>query len=157
MFVLISFDYIYSITDQIMSGMNTGIVNVMTSLGMVSPITATAYLSYQNMRDLMYTSVVGILVPFLIFLSFASSFIDRNITLGDYLIGAFTIMIVTPLCIYLFSDVISNLMNINILDPAYMATSLISNFVYILVANMLLTLASFVFIIKGGARGTMSI
>jgi hypothetical protein len=148
MFVLVGFDYTYTISDVIVSGVNDSITNI----NMSNNITTAGYTSYTATRSIMYGGVTGVLVPFLIFLTFASSFIDRNQTLISYLVYAMVIILGTPLLIYVFSDIITNLLNVNVLDTAYMATTYFQNFAYILIANMLLSLASFVFVIRGGSR-----
>lgn len=144
MLILVAVDYMYSISDQIVNA-----INVYTHGNTVSD---QAFLYYGKVRSIIYGSITGILVPFLVFLSFASSFINRNQDLGTYLVSAFAIVLITPLCIYIFSEIITNMLNVTILDTAYMATVWFQNMLWILVANMLLTLMSFVFIIKGGMR-----
>lgn len=141
MMFLVAIDYVYSIGDNI--------TNALYSKLLSNPITTAAFNSYAATRNLIYSLVTGIFVPFLVFLSFASSFVNRNQTVVSYLIQAITVMLITPLLIYLFAQVMTNLLSVSLLDTAYMATTYFNNFLYILVANMLLALTSFVFVQKG--------
>jgi hypothetical protein len=65
------------------------------------------------------------------------------------MIQAISVMLLTPLMIFLFAQVFTNLLAVSILDTNYMATTYFSNFLFIMVTNMLLALASFVFVQKG--------
>jgi hypothetical protein len=95
---------------------------------------------------MMYSLITGIVVPFLIFLSFTSSFVNRNQNIIMYLIQVIGLLMITPLCIYIFSDVLTQLMSVSILDAAYASSVYFSNFPYILIANTLMALASFIFV-----------
>lgn len=142
MFMLVAVDYVYSISDKVINGIYTVIPK--------NNITDNGYLSYQNIRAIMYGGITGVLVPFLIFLSFMSSFFNnyRQAGIEVYLIGNLICIIATPIMIYLFAQIVTQLLNVSILDSAYMASVFFNNFLYIMVANMLLSLASFVFITK---------
>lgn len=140
MFILIAVDYIYSISDKIVDGIYANIVkNQYTDLG---------FQFYADTRAIFYGGITGVLVPFFIFLSFVSSFLNRNQDIAMYLISNLAIIIFTPMSIYLFSNIFTQMFNVTILDTAYMATIYFQNFIYIMIANMLLSLASFVFIAK---------
>lgn len=137
---LAAWAYMYSIADII-----EGKVHTITGGNAISD---AAYAQYQNTRDLIFGATTGILIPFFVFLTFASSFINRNQDITGYLVGSMMVLLGTPVCIYLFSQILTNLFAVSILDPAYIANTLIGNFLWILVGNMLLSLASFVFIRK---------
>ena len=145
MILLVVVDYMYTTTDII-----TGRIYNATNASFSNPITDDGYATYTKMRELMYGAITTVLVPFLIFLSFFSSAVNRNQSLHTYLLSAFVIVIFTPLAIYLVSEIITNMLNVSILDHDYMASVFLNNFMWIMVANMLLTLGSFVFINKGG-------
>lgn len=135
---LVAFDYLYTISDRLANGVFAVIAT--------NDITNAGFAAYAATRNLMYSLVTGIFVPFLLFLSFTSSFINRNQNMVMYLIQVFAVLMLTPLLIFLFAQVFTNLLAFSLLDPAYMATSYFNNFLMILVANMLLSLASFVFV-----------
>lgn len=136
--VLVGFDYLYSIGDIMTDQINA----------IVPPnnITTAAFNGYEASRDMLYTLVTSIVAPFLIFLSFFSSVVNRNQNIIMYLIQVVAILMVTPLVIYVFSELLTNLLSVSILDPAYMATLYFSNFMIILVANSLMGLMSFIFV-----------
>lgn len=136
--ILVAFDYMYSISDILTGQINATITP--------NPITAMAYTSYGATRDMLYSLVTGIVVPFLLFLTFTSSFINRNQNIIMYLIQVIGLLMITPLCIYVFSDLMADLLNITILDPAYMSQVYFTNFMFILIANTIMALASFVFV-----------
>ena len=140
MFSLVALDYIYSISDQFTSQLY-GLIQKNT-------ITDMGFQLYGTMRTLMYGGITGVLVPWIIFLSFASSFVNRNQDIIGYLIANLVVCLITPISIYLFSEVATQMLNVSILNPAYMATVYLNNFMYIMVANLLLSLASFVFLQK---------
>lgn len=142
---LAAWAYMYSISDIMLAKVD--------SITGTNSLSTAAYTSYQNVRDLLFSAVTGILIPFFIFLSFTSSFIDRNQDIMGYMVNAMMVMIGTPLVIYLFSQILTNLFAVSILDPSYVATTLVNNFLWIVVGNMLLSLASFVFIRKNLATG----
>lgn len=144
MFILVAVDYLYSISDQIVGGVNTTI----NSMGYTNSLSTLAYTYYGRVRDIIYTGITGILVPFLIFLSFVSSFLNRNQDFTSYLVAALATIFITPLILFIFPDILTNLLNVSILDTAYMSTIYLTNLTFILVVNMLLSLASFVFIIR---------
>jgi uncharacterized protein Veg len=141
--VLIAFDYMYSISDILTSQINSHID--------ANPITTMAYNNYGTVRNMLYSLVTGVVVPFLLFLTFTSSFINRNQNIIMYLIQVIGLLMITPIVIYTFGDVLTNMLNITILDTAYMAQIYFTNFMYILVANMLMGLASFVFVQRAAA------
>ena len=87
-----------------------------------------------------------IVVPFLLFLTFTSSFINRNQNIIMYLIQAIGLLMLTPMVIYMFSEVLTNLLGISILDTHYMAQIYFTNFMFILIVNSLMGLASFIFV-----------
>lgn len=141
---LIGVDYLFSITDIL----TARTYDVLNTNNFSNYITDMGYAYYQNIRGLLYSGITGVLTPFLIFLSFASSFINRNQDIISYTIFGLMVCVLTPLSIYLFAEVFTQLLNVSILDSAYMATAYFDNFTYIMVANMLLTLSSFVFLQK---------
>ena len=139
--LLVAVDYLYSIGDYLTDAINDKIEP--------NDITDAGYASYGAVRNFMYSAITGVLVPFLVFLSFTSSFINRNQTVVTYMVQAISVIVITPLTIWLFAEVFTNLLSVTLLDSSYMATTYFSNFLYIMVANMLLALASFVFVQKG--------
>lgn len=147
LFMLVAVDYLYTIADIMVDE-----VYNKTNTTYANPITDYAYTGYGNARNVIYTAITGVLVPFLIVLSFGSSFVNRNQSLTTYLVYSLLVVLFTPIAIYVFSDILTNMLNIPILNPSYMATTYFNNMLYILVANMLLSLASFVFIVRGGTR-----
>ena len=140
-FSLIAYDYLYTISDRVVIATKTTIDNIEPN-----DISDAGFNTYTGTRDMMYMLVTGILVPFLLFLSFTSSFINRNQNMVTYFIQVVAVLMLTPLIIYIFADVFTQLLSFSLLDPAYMATTYFDNFLIILVANMLLALASFVFV-----------
>lgn len=150
MFILVGVDYLYSIADQIVGSVNTTI----NSMGYSNSLSTLAYTYYGRVRDIIYTGITGVLVPFLIFFSFVSSFVNRNQDTIGYFVSAIATVITTPLILFIFPDIISNLLNVSILDTAYMASIYFSNLLFILVVNMLISIASFVFVVR--QRGVVS-
>lgn len=144
MFVLVGVDYLYSIADQIVGGVNTTI----TSIGYSNSLSTLAYTYYGRVRDIIYTGITGLLIPFLIFLTFVSSFVNRNQDVIGYIVSCVATTFITPLILFIFPDIISNLLNVSILDTAYMATIFFNNLLFILVINLLLSIASFVFVVR---------
>lgn len=96
----------------------------------------------------MYSAIAEVLTPFLIFLSFSSSFINRNQTLSNYLISSMVVVLITSLTLYFFPTIMTNLLNVSILNANYINAAYFSNFFHILIVNMLLSLASFLFVVK---------
>ena len=136
--MLVAFDYLYSIGDILTTQINNVIPN--------NTITAMALHTYQATRDMLYSLVTMIVVPFLLFLTFTSSFINRNQNIIMYLIQAIGLLMLTPMVIYMFSEVLTNLLGISILDTHYMAQIYFTNFMFILIVNSLMGLASFIFV-----------
>jgi len=143
--MLVAFDYVYSIADIIINQINVTITpNHYSTIG---------YNSYTTVRDFMYSIVTGIVVPFLLFLTFISSVINKNQNIIVYLIQVIALLMLTPLAIYMFGDLMTNLLNVSILDTHYMATLYFTNFPYILIANSLMALLSFMFVQRPAAVG----
>lgn len=141
---LIGLDYLWTVSDSI-----TGAVYNSTNSVEPNYITNDAYTRYQDVRDFMNTSVNFFLGPWLIFLSFASSFINRNQDLISYLVYSVGIVMATPIAVYAFSELFTLLANVSLLNPSYLESFYLNNFVLVLVINMLFTLASFPFVRKG--------
>lgn len=146
LFVMVGFAYVYSISDKIVYGLNGNL----TVLNMSSSLGNSSVAMYENTRSIYYGGTTGVLAPFLILLAFGSSLINRRQDVVGYLINAMVICLITPLLIYVFSDIITNFVQVSILDPNYIAASYFQNFAYILIANMLMSLLSFIFVIRGG-------
>jgi hypothetical protein len=138
-----AFTFLYSISDKIMAPMydkiNAVAPNAMTDNG---------YNSYQSLRDFLFTGLNRVVLPFLLFLALTSSFINRNQSMIGYVIQAIAVVLITPMLVYVFAEVLSNLTAVSIINANYLFTTYFDNFMYILVANMLLSLASFVFVQK---------
>jgi len=143
---MVGFAYVYSISDKIVYGLNGNL----TVLNMSSSLGNSSVAMYENTRSIYYGGTTGVLAPFLILLAFGSSLINRRQDVVGYLINAMVICLITPLLIYVFSDIITNFVQVSILDPNYIAASYFQNFAYILIANMLMSLLSFIFVIRGG-------
>jgi len=148
MVILVVTDYMYSIADPIA---NDTYMAVNSTAGFSNPITDSAMDLYTSSRELIYTAITGVLVPFLTFLAFFSSAVNRNQNFTTYLISAFAVIIFTPVAIYVMSEVFTNMLSVSFLDPAYMFMTYINNFLWIMVANMILTLLSFIFVRQEGA------
>lgn len=133
--------YTYTIADEIVNG-----VNVITQGNTVSD---AAFTGYVKTRTVMFSFITQVLLPFLLFITFTSSFIDRNQDLTKYLFSSMLSVLTTGLILYIAPDIITNLLNVSILNPAYIATSYFQNIVYIMIANMLLGMGSFIFVVKG--------
>jgi hypothetical protein len=142
---LVGLDYAYTIGDDIVAMLN----EKFTEMGLENPISTAALESYVGLRSMMYGIVTGVMTPFLLMLSFGSSFINRNQTVISYTVQVIAIVFMTPLIIYAFAELLTNLLAVNILDPAYIAQSYFDNFLLIMVLNMLFGLASFVFVQRG--------
>jgi len=139
---MVGFAYVYSISDKIVYGLNGNL----TVLNMSSSLGNSSVAMYENTRSIYYDGTTGVLAPFLILLAFGSSLINRRQDVVGYLINAMVICLITPLLIYVFSDIITNFVQVSILDPNYIAASYFQNFAYILIANMLMSLLSFIFV-----------
>jgi hypothetical protein len=138
---LVALDYMFSITD-LLENLIYGTVNTIQS----NPISDHAHDMYAAVRNIWYSAVTGVLVPFLLFLSFTSSFINKNQNMVMYLIQALAVLMVTPIALFVFADIFTQMLSVSFLDSAYMATVYFNNFIYILVINMLMALASFIFV-----------
>lgn len=141
MMMLVATDYIYSIGDIIVDQTYGAIDS--------NEFTDIAYGSYATTREFVYGLITGVLAPFLIFLSFFSSFVNRNQNFVTYTIQVIGLLFLTPILIYMFSEMATQMLNVSILNHAYMATTILDNFLYILVANAILAVASFVFVKQG--------
>lgn len=141
MIMLVAFDYMYSISDILTSQINGTIMSQFPNT-----ITTMAMNTYGATRDMIYSLVTMIVVPFLLFLTFTSSFINRNQNIIVYLIQVIGLLMITPLAIYMFSEVLTQLLSVSILDTAYMAQVYFTNFMFILIVNSLMGLASFIFV-----------
>ncbi len=144
-FMLVAFAWLFSIGDLL----ETSFYNYVS--GMVSDATLLNSLhnQYVNNRELLLTALNHFMIPFLLFMTFTSSFVNRNQTPIQYFMSVLGILLVTPLLAYLFSEVISNLLfGVSFIDADYCFTTFMNNFVLILVLNMLASLASFVFVQK---------
>ncbi len=143
MVILVVVDYMYTISDVVVEG-------AYTEANIIQPndITTLGLTMYQNMRGMMYTLITGIMVPYLVFLCMFSSLVNRNQNVAGYLLSSMVILLATPMFIYFVGEIITNMLSVSILDTDYMYTTMLSgsNFMLILVANLLLALASFVFV-----------
>ena len=141
--ILIAFDYMYSTTDILTSQINSTIMATYPN-----PITTIGMNSYMATRDMLYSLVTMIVTPFLLFLTFISSFINRNQNIIVYLIQVVGLLMLTPMAIYMFSELFTALLGVSILDTHYMASVYFANFMPLLVINSLMGLASFIFVQK---------
>lgn len=139
--VLVAVDYMYTITDLI-----TDEAYNVTNATVSNPISDAAYANYSTMRDLVYGGITLVLMPWLVFLSIASSAVNRHLSLSGYLVNSMIILLLTPAVIYICAELFTQLLSVSVLDTAYMATVWFDNLLYVLIANMLLSLASFVFV-----------
>jgi hypothetical protein len=140
---MVSFTYLYSISDKILQPMYA-------KINAIAPndMTDNGYNSYVALRDFLFTGLNRVVLPFLLFLALTSSFINRNQTMIGYVIQSIAVVLITPMLVYVFAEVLSNLTAVSIINSAYLFTTYFDNFLYILIANMLLSLASFVFVQK---------
>jgi hypothetical protein len=138
-----AFTYLYSISDRIMLPMYNAINNVAPNA-----MTDNGYNSYQSLWDFLFTGLNRVVLPFLLFLALTSSFINRNQTMIGYVIQAIAVVLITPMLVYVFAEVLSNMTASSIINTSYLFSTYFDNFLWILVANMLLSLASFVFVQK---------
>jgi hypothetical protein len=139
--VLVAVDYMYTITDTV-----TGSLYNATNSTNPNAISDAAYSNYSTMRDLMYGGITLVLMPWLVFLSLASSAVNRHVSLSGYLVNSMIVVLLTPVVIYICAELITQMLSVSILDTGYMAQVWFDNFLYVLIANMLLSLASFVFV-----------
>lgn len=148
MILLIGFAFIFGIGDEIMNAIHAKIFMYPTADAMFN--------AYTHIRDFFVAITFNVALPFVIFTLFLSSFINRQENLLVYLMQTFAILMITPILVYAFAALLSNLTAIPILNPTYLASLYISNMLVILVANLLLSAASFVFTMKGGAQTYVS-
>lgn len=141
--MMTAFAWLYSLGDEIL----TRLYSVVNGLEPNS-MSDNGLLIWTNMRDYTYQALNHFLLPFLMFLTLASSFINRNRSLHSYVIQAMGVVLITPILIYVFADVISAMTAVSFINTAYLFSTYTGNFLYILVGNMLLALGSFVFIQK---------
>jgi len=113
-----------------------------------SDLTTTLYGQYVTLKDFTISVIFNFFTPFIILLTFGNSFINSNQNVISYMVQALAVLFATPLCIYIFSDILTNLLGVSFISSAYIASNFFNNFVYILVVNMLLALASFIWIKK---------
>lgn len=146
--VLVAVDYMYTITDIV-----TEEIYNATNASYSNPISDAGYASYGTMRDLVYTAITLVLMPWLVFLSIASSAINRHVSLSGYLVNSMVVVLLTPAVIYICAELFTQLLSVSVLDTGYMATVWFDNFLYILIANMILSLCSFVFVQKLSGGG----
>lgn len=140
---MVAFAYIFSISDILMDEVYAQ-VNAITPNATSTEI----YNDYGSLRDLLFNVLNHALLPFLIFMAFFSSFVNRNQSPIQYVVSAMGVILLTPMLVYLFAEVITNMTNISIIDTDYIFSTYTANFTWILVANMLLALASYVFVRK---------
>jgi hypothetical protein len=136
--IMVAFAYVYSISDILTAQINAVIAP--------NPITTMAFNAYATTRDMLYMLMTMVVTPFLLFLTFTSSFINKNQNIIMYLIQVIGLLMLTPMVIYIFSEVLTQLLSISILNPAYMASVYFSNFMLLLVVNSLMGLVSFIFV-----------
>lgn len=139
--LMVVLSYSYTIGDQIVNTVN-GVVTV----NQPNAISTQAYNSFIAVRDFLFSAITLFLLPFFLLLTFASSFINRNQTIISYLIQSLAVLMATPLVIFVFAQVTTNLLNVSILNANYIYTLYFNNFLYICIINMFLALASFVFV-----------
>jgi len=140
---LIALAYMYSTTDIIADS----IYNIINSDNPNS-ISTQAHTSYINMREFMYKSITLVIVPYLLFLCFTSSFINSNQNMITYIIQVVAVLMATPICLYMFSELLTQFFSVSIINTAYLSMQYFNNFLFILVINMLLAIASFIFVRK---------
>jgi hypothetical protein len=141
--MMMAFTWLYSISDVILT-------NLYTTVDGIEPndMTDNGLDLYEKLRDFTYNGLNNVLLPFLLFLSLASSFINKNASMASYLIQAMGVVLITPIMVYVFADVLTAMTSVSIINTSYMFSNYLGNLLYIMVANMLLALASFVFIQK---------
>lgn len=139
--LMVVLSYSYTIGDQIVNTVNGVVV-----LNQPNAISTQAYNSFIAVRDFLFSAITLFLLPFFLLLTFASSFINRNQTIISYLIQSLAVLMATPLVIFVFAQVTTNLLNVSILNANYIYTLYFNNFLYICIINMFLALASFVFV-----------
>lgn len=142
-FTLVSFTYLYSISDELSSQIYTKINAIFPN-----PMTDAGYSGYETTRDFIMGALNRLFLPFILFLSLSNSFINRNQTLISYLTTSMAVVLLSPLAVYVFGELMTYMLEIDYLNPAYILDTYFDNFLYIIVANMLLSLASFVFVQK---------
>jgi hypothetical protein len=141
---LVAIAYSFSLGDIIIGYMKV----VDNMLNPTDNLSDKMYAYYGQTRDFSISVIFNFLVPFLFLMSYANSFINSNQNIVSYFIQAMGVLLATPLAIYIFSYVLTNLLNISFINPNYVATNFFSNFTLILVVNMLIALTSFVWIKK---------
>ncbi len=139
-----AFDYVFSISDIIVGQYNT-------TINMIAPnaISTAGANSYVNVRNFMLNALFFFVAPFLVLLTFASSFINNNQTIIGYLINSIAVLMATPIVIYAFSEILTNLLNVSILNANYIPQVFFTNFLLICVVNLLMALSSFIFVRQG--------
>lgn len=141
--LMTAFAWVYSLGDKIL-------VDLYAVVNGIEPnsMTDSGLTLWTGMRDFSYQALNHFLLPFLMFLALTSSFINRNRSLHAYIIQALGVVLITPILIYVFADIITAMTSVSFINTSYLFSTYTANFLYILVGNMLLTLASFVFIQK---------
>lgn len=142
---LIVLGYAFTIGDTITSQVNSTISGVAPN-----QVSTTSFIQYQGARDFLFSAITIFLVPFIIFITFISSFIGNNTGVLNYVISCLLVLIVTPILIFTFADVFTGLTSVSFLNTKYLASLYFNNFLQIMVINMLLSLGSFIFT-RGGA------
>jgi hypothetical protein len=143
-FCLVAIAYAFGIGDVIIGY----IYDLSTKISPESNLTTILHGQYVALRDFTISVIFNFFVPFIILLTFGNTFINANQNVISYMIQALGVLMATPLCIYIFADILTNMLSISIISPAYIASNFFNNFVPILVVNLLLTLASFIWIKK---------
>src|SRR4030095_2480652 len=140
-FIMVALAYVFSIGDIIVFTTNQTVDQFHSNPGSLA-----AAEGYVRARNLFFSMVTLFFIPFLVTLAYASSFINNQQSILSYFIQTLAVLLATPLAIYLFSAILTNMFSVNFLDPAYIVQDYFSNFALILIVNMFLSIASFIFV-----------
>lgn len=138
MIMIVLFAFIMSLGDEVMNGINASTYKY--------PLAAQAFSAWENLRDFFMALTFNIALPFIIFTSFLSSFINRNQNVLIYITSTFVILVSIPMLMYMFSGFLTAYMSISLINPDYLKDLYVSHILTILIINMMLSIASFVFV-----------
>ncbi len=144
MIMIVVFAFVMSLGDEIMSSIHASTYQY--------PMAEAAYNSWVSIQSLFMLLSFNIALPFIIFTSFLSSFINKNQNVLIYVMQTFIILLAIPLLMYMFSGFLTSWMSISLINSDYLQSLYVSNILTILIINMMLSIASFVFVQnpKGG-------
>ena len=138
---MIALAFAFSIGDEVLNAVHT--------VTFLYPTSHTMFLNSIKIRDFFLNMSLNIFLPFIVFMTLFSTFINRNNNILSYVLQCLGVLMITPLVLYFVPDIFTAILSTPIINTAYYKSIYFTNFTSLIIINLLLAFASFIFIRRG--------